>query len=465
MKMHQTGATILIGQNSSFRRGEPTWANACVGENGQPSYVEYAKGFSAAANSLIFNVLETRGAKFSPDLLIYPICFNMRHAVELHLKGTADYLINFSSKRPPTIEFNLASSHDIGIIWNFIKTNSVRIDPRYSIIIQKMDQTISDIAKIDPTGQTFRYAFDKESKKHLVETYLINVKVLHDKFSKLENHLSDLNLLNEAIDEELRYGDRTSKLSRHDLYLIAKALPKRSSWGTEKFIQTKETIQKKLNISSNDFSRALTCIQKNYQLSHIIEAPLALLQANLETFIKFFDAWCITNDIVEYRTAFSDKEFDIVMIDTGSIDFLQDLLDDNRKEKEAMEKIRNNLDIHQMIDIETLYRLTSEAHYGERYPFLYNLYKSHAELDNRGIDGISDTMLGRFRAPDQIIKSLFFLGQRDIAEHLIARYELGDCFDWLADARNKTLFKEPWTWAFSEEDITKWDHARIGSII
>lgn len=232
-------------ENSSFKRGEPTWANACVGDNGQPSYIEYAKGFSTAANSLIFNVLATRGAKFSPDLLIYPICFNMRHAVELHLKGTADFLINFSSKRPPTIEFNLASSHDIGIIWSFIKTNSMRIDSRYSIIIQKMDQTISDIAKIDPTGQTFRYAFDKESKKHLIETYLINVKVLHDKFSKLENHLSELNLLNEAIDDELRYGDRTSKLSRHDLYLIANALPKRSHWGTAEFARTKSRIQKK----------------------------------------------------------------------------------------------------------------------------------------------------------------------------------------------------------------------------
>ncbi|MBV7569655.1 hypothetical protein [Pseudomonas sp. PDM27] len=455
----------MKGQNSSFKGGEPTWANACVGDNGQPSYVEYAKGFSTAANSLIYNVLATRGVKFSPDLLVYPICFNMRHAVELHLKGTANYLINFSSLLPPIIEFNLASSHDIGIIWNFIKTNSIRIDPRYSIIIQKMDQTISDIAKIDPTGQTFRYAFDKESKKHLVETYLINVKVLRDKFSKLENHLSDLNLLNEAMDEELRYGDRTSKLSRHDLYLIAKVLPKRSYWGTEEFIQTKAKIQEKFKLSSNDFSRALTRIQQSHQLSHIIGAPLPLLQATLETFIVFFDAWCITNDIAEYRTSFSDKEFDIAAIELESIDFLQDILNYNTKEKEAMEAIRKSLNIQQMIDIETLYRLTNDSHYGERYPFLYNLYKTHAELDKRGIDGISDTMLGMVRAPEQIIKSLFFLGQWEIAEYLVANYEFGDCFDWLADARSETLFKEPWTGAFSEEDVSEWDRERIGTII
>lgn len=127
--------------------------------------------------------------------------------------------------------------------------------------------------------------------------------------------------------------------------------------------------------------------------------------------------------------------------------------------------ISDSLNIYQMIDIETLYRLTNDSNYGERYPHLYNLYKSHAELDERGLDGISSTMLGIFRAPDQIIKSLFFLGQHEIAEHLLARYELSNCFDWLIDARSEKLFKEPWTWAFSDDEVSEWDHARIGKTI
>ncbi|HFD3588735.1 hypothetical protein [Vibrio parahaemolyticus] len=34
--------------NATFCGGKPTWANACVGDNGSLSYVEYAMGFSKA---------------------------------------------------------------------------------------------------------------------------------------------------------------------------------------------------------------------------------------------------------------------------------------------------------------------------------------------------------------------------------------------------------------------------------
>ena len=68
--------------NQTFTGSEPTWANACVGDNGQPNYIEYSKGYSKAANLLLNNVLNTRGKEV--DLYIYPICFNMRHSALLH---------------------------------------------------------------------------------------------------------------------------------------------------------------------------------------------------------------------------------------------------------------------------------------------------------------------------------------------------------------------------------------------
>lgn len=70
--------------NQTFTGSEPTWANACVGDNGQPNYIEYSKGYSKAANLLLNNVLNTRGKEV--DLYIYPICFNMRHSIELRIK-------------------------------------------------------------------------------------------------------------------------------------------------------------------------------------------------------------------------------------------------------------------------------------------------------------------------------------------------------------------------------------------
>ena len=385
----------------------------------------------------------------------------MRHAVELHLKGTAEHLIKFSQLRPPKIEFNLATSHDIGIIWNFIKSATPAIDQRYSIIVEKIDKIILDIAEIDPTGQTFRYAFDRESKKHLIQTSLINVKNLRQKFSFLENQLLVLNRLNDAIDDELRYGDRTSKLSRHDLFLIARALPIRENWGTTAFSKVKSTIQRNFNLSSNDFSRALTCIQSNYQMAHILGSPKPLISATLGALETFIDAWSITNNVAEYRASFSEKDLDIEGHPTDSINFLEETLEHEIKEHKAKKLINTSLTLDEMIDIQTLYLLTNDTHYGEQYVHTYNSYKLHATEHSLSIDKISENMLGRFRAPDQIIKSLYFLGQFEIAEHLIAAYDFESIFDWIIEARDGYLFKEPWTLIFSDEDVSKWSNGRL----
>ena len=71
--------------NKYFKGGEPTWANACVGENGNPSYTEYYKGYSKAANVLLDAVISDKGVRLWLDDFIYPICFNFRHSIEFIL--------------------------------------------------------------------------------------------------------------------------------------------------------------------------------------------------------------------------------------------------------------------------------------------------------------------------------------------------------------------------------------------
>ncbi len=68
--------------NNTFRGCEPTEYNTCVGKNGDPSYAEYANGFCDAALHLIDAAIERKAM----DEQIYPICFSMRHAIELRLK-------------------------------------------------------------------------------------------------------------------------------------------------------------------------------------------------------------------------------------------------------------------------------------------------------------------------------------------------------------------------------------------
>jgi hypothetical protein len=82
----------VSGLNNTFCGAKPTWANACVGNNGNPNYWTYTKGFPQAANLMIKAVLLDRGRQLSVDEYIYPVCFNMRHSVELGIGNSSDTL-------------------------------------------------------------------------------------------------------------------------------------------------------------------------------------------------------------------------------------------------------------------------------------------------------------------------------------------------------------------------------------
>ena len=155
--------------NTTFLGSDPIWANACVGDNGYINYLTYAEGFSKAANLILDHLLQNNGNDI--DSFIYPVCFNMRHSIELRIKGAIeeiDQLAKIKELQLPL--FNLAGSHDIGNIWNYFRQNSELLDLRFKDLNDLLDQTIIDIAEIDSTGQTFRYPFDKfhHPTKHVI---------------------------------------------------------------------------------------------------------------------------------------------------------------------------------------------------------------------------------------------------------------------------------------------------------
>jgi hypothetical protein len=213
-------------QNSTFRRASPSWANACVGDNGSPSYVEYAKGFSKAANILIDAVLNDRSTHLTTDLFVYPVCFNMRHSVELRLKGAISALQSLAKCKSIIIAFDFSGSHDIFKIWKFFKNESEKLDNRFRTTNSQLEPTILDIADIDPTGQTFRYPFSTQSTKHLTEIALINFIVLQQKFRALEAKLDELLTLYEWLQLEYNQGPQI-RLQRNEIFVIAEELPPR----------------------------------------------------------------------------------------------------------------------------------------------------------------------------------------------------------------------------------------------
>lgn len=73
-------------QNDLFR---PDFArmdfNACVGDNGGPyDLYDYAHGYFDATRILLKSVGKTGSVN---DLLVYPVCLNFRHAVELFINS------------------------------------------------------------------------------------------------------------------------------------------------------------------------------------------------------------------------------------------------------------------------------------------------------------------------------------------------------------------------------------------
>lgn len=84
--------------------------DACVGDNGCSNLYYYADSVFLLIDAL------TTGRKAMLDTLIYPICFNLRHSVELTIKGQIEDLGKLAKlrKQPlaPDIE-KVLNQHDI----------------------------------------------------------------------------------------------------------------------------------------------------------------------------------------------------------------------------------------------------------------------------------------------------------------------------------------------------------------
>ncbi len=427
-----------------FGVGEPTWANACVGNNGQPGYFDYAQGYSLAANLLIKAVLGGRGLEYSIDKFVYPICFNMRHSIELRLKGICDYFIKLSVYRGRLRYFDLKGSHDIGGLWEYVTESASIIDSRFKFFVELLHQRIMDVAEIDSTGQTFRYPDDNENFKHLVDVSLINLKNLSRKFSEMEAILDYFEYMCVDLIEEYSLGTHTSKLSRSQLIYIGRLLPPKKEWGGVEFKKLVEELKLKYALSSNDFSRAIDKIKSHYGAAPALEAP-KLICLDYDGMCAFFDAWFEVNDMEYLKDRAGDDE-PLKLGREESIDEFFKELEDRAKVQDGLwGAIKEKVSVEWLADLKALYECHN-SRYSEEYPKCYGAHKQalvnrcsdEEELRERFFD-----FLGMPRAIVYILKGLYLVGHKVMAEKLVAQYELEGYFGWLEDARSGKLFLEP----------------------
>jgi len=410
-------------ENSTFKGAEPTWANACVGENGNPQIYEYANGFAHAANLLIDQIIMDGGAHLHVDEFIYPVCFNMRHALELHLKGTIQKLALLADRRQRKLpEFAIVSTHDLGKVWKFIKINAVLLDRRYASLLKEIDEYVTDITEVDSTGQVFRYPFDTENRKHLVEVAIINVIVLKQRFNKLQELLSELNRLNELLIYEYACGSFTAKLSRAELLEMAAKLPKRSQWGSPEFSTAKTSLQAEYGLSSNDFSKALDIIQDNYEMSQLIDAVTSMQALTAPILHTFFDGWIKLHDIEGARTPSS------TCIEDWGAEWPSDFLDHSTRKAEIEQWWHENgktFTSNHIAELRALFYFSTDLPYSEYFKVSReNFIKEAAAYDQDDFKRLTLHLLNKTSAMQDILKSLKFLGQANLVETLVERYGL-----------------------------------------
>jgi hypothetical protein len=437
----------MIKSNLTFCKSYPTWANACVGNNGSPGNWEYSRGYSYAANLLIDQVLLDQGKNYPVDMFIYPVCFNMRHSVELRLKGAIQKLQEISKIRDENLEFNYAQSHDIGQIWNFFNDNSKAIDERYTEINDNLKTKILDIAEVDPTGQTFRYPFSTESQKHLVDVSIINFLNLRHQFNSLESDLEKLDELSVYLIDEYGQKSCTKHLSRKQIFNIAQKLPDRIKWSENSFIEVKTEIKEAFGLGSKELSIALKIIEGHYEFAPLI-GVLPTLKGVIESeVIQFFNEWCKFHDIS------SDAE-DTVELENLGIDYFagttsqfKRYLFQKKTQEEIWENMSSTLTPEMIAGLKTLFYFANELDFSEKYVFLYQKeLKNIEDVFTRSKDDMKSEFMNillKTNAMYNFVKSLYFLKHHNLAKILVNSYNLGTKFPWLDDARSGKLFEKP----------------------
>lgn len=420
-------------ENATFRDGEPFFSNACVGNNGSPNYYHYAKGYSSAANLLIEQTLKPESL-YPVDTFVYPICFNMRHSIELRLKGAIEKLTIIYGHRKVLPSFSLEGSHDIGKIWHYFKINSVNLDNRIELYTHLLNDTIDDFADIDPTGQTFRYPYSTEKSKHLTTLSSINISILSERFSFIESVLDSLETYIDELGTECAWKTYTSRLSRAQILAIATKLPPKPAWGNIEFKKLKEEIKKEFNIGSAGFNDAIEIISKTFRTNRSGIPSPALIHLNQNDIESIASLWQILN---------SEKNNQEVNLDSNNQDFERLVRSEKifNAHKDEFLKLLDNLDRNKIADLIAIYEVSSQ-NYPEEYPFLVNYYEGqlHAPLD---LARELRKILLRRNFIERLLRFHYLIGHYDAADSLITRFNLRNRFPWIEDAEKEKYIAVP----------------------
>lgn len=455
--------------NNTFCGSTLTRFNATVGTNGSlevgnkpRSNIFYAEGFETAALEMINIALSSDKFEHSVDTLVYPICFNMRHSVELRLKKLwmdLEILSKFrfeklQAYRLKKIDKNSTLDrtkiltfpdikalqyHDISAIWTSISEYAPIIDDRFTPLINLISEFIQDIAEIDPTGQTFRYPADNDSKTHLLDTPLISINLLQVRFQNLKNALEFLNELADrmiyeynlcreynATDYKYKKNTRVShthKLSYFDIINIVYTMSKYINKAEPCHIAAKNDIKLKFNLSNNDYGKAVNIIHNDPLVNNLLNHP------NHLKFLTEKDLYTLFN-ILNAHTPLSElyaTNSDLGTLIDWSAQGLQSIFDSTvtQRENDALNDLLATFDNNKLAEIVALYLLQKDHLYYAVYLRLLNENIHELKSFDGDIDkakGYINHYLEKTNLAQYIICSLYLFNFKELTHRVVTNH-------------------------------------------
>lgn len=391
-------------------------ATACVGNNGYVDDFTIAKGFCLGGISIVEATLKNNGNDI--DVLIYPIAYSLRHSAEVFSKNIIKEIQNLYKIRgqhPENFDLHI---HKISKLWDYLK-NISSIDNRFVCINENLDNTMSFIKQIDDTSETFRYREDRQGKEHLSDLSTINILYLRDHLKVLNKNFEELSYLVQRIGNEYMFKTFFKHISRPQLFEIAEQLPNRNEWSKENagFKNIRKKVMDEYKLSSNDFSKIIKIIEKNWFLSKNIGIECELKGCNEDDLLSFLKQWELyhCNDDLSLNDDSENFIKDEFSSHGDNENFIEKWKQSEEQKKNAWNSLKEKIDEAIIVGLQTIFYFGRDGKMHEEYYEINNMLFS----SNINIKSIFDSLLRKTNFKFQITKALLILGKKDLVKKII----------------------------------------------
>jgi len=169
-------------QNELFHHDDNIHLNACVGTNGGPyDFYAYSRGYFDASKRLSQSLIRDSSLV---DLVVYPLVYTFRHAIELGLKDLGRCLPSLWDE-----DVEPKRTHALIDNWQMIKpylTRAPVFSPDTAPVLG-VENVLHDILEVDSTGEAFRFPEGRKGNLFLQDMSIINIAVFAEAIPGVSN--------------------------------------------------------------------------------------------------------------------------------------------------------------------------------------------------------------------------------------------------------------------------------------